>query len=149
MSGKHTSATPNHFDAARAANDVVARLMEADGIQYDDGTFVWERGRLAPIITAALVEARKAPEGHVIDDRGVVRNVLGTLPITADGCVVGEGASPAFWIDGNIIIEGRMGCEPQAYFPDPNVPAMIFSPNAGVKSCYSTSEAAEAAKEKA
>lgn len=63
---------PDNFDAARVANDVVARLMEADGIQYDDGTFVWERGRLAPIITAALLEARKAPEGHVIDDRGVV-----------------------------------------------------------------------------
>jgi hypothetical protein len=31
----------------------------------------------------------KAPPGHIIDDQGNVRKVLGTLPITADGCVVG------------------------------------------------------------
>jgi len=32
----------------------------------------------------------KAPQGHIIDEDGVVRKVLGTLPMTADGCVIGQ-----------------------------------------------------------
>lgn len=35
--------------------------------------------------------ARTAPPGHIIDG-SVVRKVLGTLPLTADGCVCGNGA---------------------------------------------------------
>lgn len=31
-----------------------------------------------------------APPGHVIDDRGVMREVVGELPVTADGCVIGR-----------------------------------------------------------
>ena len=34
----------------------------------------------------------KAKPGHIIDENGVERRVLGTLPITHDGCVVGDGA---------------------------------------------------------
>lgn len=34
----------------------------------------------------------RAPGGCIIDDQGVVRKVLGTLPITADGYVVGVNA---------------------------------------------------------
>lgn len=33
------------------------------------------------------------PPGHIIDDQGVTRKVLGTLPITEDGCVVGHGGA--------------------------------------------------------
>ena len=32
----------------------------------------------------------KAPPGHIIDDQGNVRKVLGTLPVTRDGCVIGD-----------------------------------------------------------
>jgi hypothetical protein len=80
-----------------------------------------------------------------------VRRVLGTLPITKDGCVVGyanEGdeAQPAFYIDGDTIIEGAMGCIPQAMFADPNGLGII-SPNDGAIACYSTHAAAKAAME--
>ena len=34
----------------------------------------------------------KAKPGHIIDEHGVERKVLGTLPLTADGCVVGDEA---------------------------------------------------------
>jgi hypothetical protein len=36
---------------------------------------------------------RCATENHILDDQGVVRKVLGTLPITADGAVACEGAT--------------------------------------------------------
>lgn len=49
---------------------------------------------------AALVEAAREqgraeanapiPPGHIKDDRGVVRRVLGTLATTDDGCVIGD-----------------------------------------------------------
>lgn len=32
----------------------------------------------------------KAKPGHIIDEHGVERRVLGTLPLTADGCVIGD-----------------------------------------------------------
>lgn len=32
----------------------------------------------------------KPKPGHIIDDQGIERRVIGTLPITADGCVVGD-----------------------------------------------------------
>lgn len=41
----------------------------------------------------ATIEALLPPKGSVLTDDGVVRKVLGTLPTTADGCVVGDGAS--------------------------------------------------------
>jgi hypothetical protein len=37
-----------------------------------------------------MSEPVKAPPGHIIDDQGNVRKVLGTLPVTRDGCVVGD-----------------------------------------------------------
>lgn len=37
-------------------------------------------------------DTMKAPPGHIIDDTGAVRRLLGTLALTADGCVPGVGA---------------------------------------------------------
>lgn len=34
----------------------------------------------------------------LLDEAGNVRKVLGTLPITRDGCIVGEGAEPLYWV---------------------------------------------------
>lgn len=47
-------------------------------------------------LSAAIAErdaarAGKTPTGCIIDDQGCVRRVLGTLPRTADGCVIGHG----------------------------------------------------------
>lgn len=33
----------------------------------------------------------ETPAGHILDDTGTIRRVLGTLPLTADGCVFGSG----------------------------------------------------------
>ena len=77
---------------------------------------------------------RKAPAGHIIDDAGVVRKVLGTLPVTADGVVVGTSARVWFNAYGGtqiisaVIEDSRKG--------------WLMSPW-----CWSTKEAAEAAKE--
>jgi len=85
-------------------------------------------------IVRALQAAHKPPPGHIIDDAGVVRKVLGTLPVTADGCVVGVGAQVWFIAYGGteilwaIIHDSRKG--------------WLQSPV-----CYSTAKAAEAAKE--
>ena len=53
----------------------------------------WLQGEPARIadIAAAIDEARTVPDGHIRE--GVTdRKVLGTLPVTADGCVVGTDA---------------------------------------------------------
>lgn len=61
------------------------------------------------------------PPGHIIDDTGRVRRVLGTLPLTADGCVAGIGARVI-----NPIGEEWVACvrnyahEPGAEDDDPN-----------------------------
>jgi hypothetical protein len=46
-----------------------------------------ERARLREALEA------KVPPGHILDDTGTVRKVLGSLPMTADGCVVVAGAT--------------------------------------------------------
>jgi len=66
---------PNHFDAARVAEEIV----NDHTVMNDSGTYMvgssYVRDALLKSVTLALLEARKAPEGHVIDDRGVVRKV--------------------------------------------------------------------------
>lgn len=42
-------------------------------------------------LVQALAIASAAREAGMVDEHGRFRKVLGTLPITADGCVVGEG----------------------------------------------------------
>lgn len=78
----------------------------------------------------------KVPEGHVRTPDGVDRKVLGTLQITADGCVIGEGADLFCWwqpqyTDDGPILEHRHG------------PSGVIDP----KGCYSTREAAQSARE--
>lgn len=92
-------------------------------------------------ITAALRAAAKVGEGYVRDDKGVERKVLGTLPLTADGCVVGNhtrlwvndvGCVTSLPVD-NIGCSERDGAD-EAFW------------EAG--ECYSTPEAAQAAAER-
>lgn len=51
-----------------------------------------------------MSEPVKAPPGHIIDDQGNVRKVLGTLPVTRDGCVV-DYETTVYAIDHGEIIE--------------------------------------------
>lgn len=90
-------------------------------------------------IVRALQAARTPPPGHIIDDAGVVRKVMGTLPMTADGCVVGDAAH--LWTNN--------AGEVNALRADA-IGATEFGEDGDfyeAAECYSTREAAEAAKE--
>jgi len=84
------------------------------------------------LIIHALTHSRP-PAGFVRDDAGVDRRVLGTLPVTADGCVAGDGARIIFpQLDGSLNYEHV--CTRGVLGP--------------IQSGFSTPEAAEAAAEK-
>lgn len=77
-----------------------------------------------------------APEGHVLTDDGVVRKVLGSLPVTADGCVVG--------------VENDHHCADLWHLDD--MPVFVrpeWKSFPGFSKCYSTRTAAESAHEAA
>lgn len=76
---------------------VVWNWCVANGIDYP------YRKTLAECVAQALSAAATAPAGNVIDDKGVVRRVLGTLPVTADGCVIGQHADVWFTDDDGVI----------------------------------------------
>lgn len=98
-----------------------------------------EEGR-AEILSrpANLTLVARAMEQHgIVDCTGptpVVRRVLGTLPITADGCVVGNGHPPLWWRTA----AGRLESSVETY--------IIEICCGGIKYAYSTAEAAESAK---
>jgi len=87
----------------------------------------------------AAYEAGKAasrpPAGHIMEADGTIRKVLGTLPVTADGCVCGELVPLWVWTDDD-------GLQPD------NSDRLFLADYNGhpVEYCYSTREAAEAAR---
>lgn len=96
-------------------------------------------------IVRALQASRTPPPGHIIDDAGVVRKVLGDLAITADGFIACQNSVVWHPTDG--------GCYP---VPDGlNMAAKVYGGArlVDVGECYSTldaaqkANAAEAAKE--
>jgi hypothetical protein len=72
---------------------VLTRNMEPEHIQEFEND-----------ITSALDRASKPAPGHVRDSDGVDRKVLGTLPMTKDNCVIGDGAYVWFMLPG---VKGR------------------------------------------
>jgi hypothetical protein len=82
---------------------------------------------------AAHEKAIVIPEGHIMLPGRRVVKVLGTLPMTADGCVVG-------------FLENTCLYEPDD--DHPNDPTEVDSLNdaADARTCYSTRQAARAAK---
>jgi len=88
-------------------------------------------------IVRALQAARTPPTGHIIDDAGVVLKLSGALPVTADRVVVCYASTP-LWHP----ILGQMDTlagEPYATWRN--------GMGKRTSECYSTPEAAEAAKE--
>ena len=77
-------------------------------------------------IATALRSAAAVPAGCVRDDNGVVRKVLGTLPVTADNMIAGSAAS-LWWLDHTTVVQ--------------HVSVLPIR----VDDCYSTREAAQAA----
>lgn len=71
------------MDFEKMAEDLAKRLYHADELSEQD---------FAEEILTALRAAAFPPKDHVRDGKGVDRLLLGTLPVTADGCVVGNGA---------------------------------------------------------
>jgi len=45
-----------------------------------------------PAIVQALAVRKACHEAGLLDEHGNLRKIIGTLPVTADGCVVGHGA---------------------------------------------------------
>lgn len=98
---------------------------------------------LEAAIARAIDEARKVPEGYVRE--GVTdRKVLGTLPLTVEGDVIGDGAYCWFMLPG---VKGRDDDKPARvmYKPMP-----IVEPDAygGSRKVHSTREAAAEAARK-
>lgn len=98
---------------------------------------------LRAAIVRALQAARKAPPGHIIDDAGVVRKVLRPLMHTLDGAIVQEGDwvfhGGSKWLvsNGKIpVAQALQSCGAFCGYRD-----------IGADECWSTKEAAEAAKE--
>ena len=84
-------------------------------------------------IAEALARLSRPPAGFVRDEAGVDRRVLGTLPVTKDGCVAGDGARIIFpQPDGSLNYEHV--CTRGVLGP--------------IQSGFSTPDAAEAAAEK-
>lgn len=59
----------------------MSETITVDGVEYGENT-----------IRLLQQQANECRERGFIDEAGNVRKVLGTLPLTADGCVIGEGA---------------------------------------------------------
>jgi hypothetical protein len=85
----------------------------------------------------------KAKPGYIIDDQGVERKVLGTLPLTADGCVVGKKAY--LWNT----LPGWKGRDDDKLMRICYMPSPVHDPDEytdGPMKMFSTREAAEAAR---
>jgi hypothetical protein len=84
---------------------------------------------------------KKAPPGHIIDDAGEVRKVLGMLPITKDGCVCGfqievydESSQKSYTIGLNDPWFDEVGVDGEG---------MPFGGTVPIHKCYSTAAAAK------
>jgi len=97
-----------------------------------------------------MSEPVKAPPGHIIDDQGNVRKVLGTLPVTADGCVVGHGVK-LYWCEEPYEISHYETDFDGVWFEDhaTDYYGEAVGKDEPISKCYSTKEAAEAAAEAA
>ena len=84
----------NSIQPSQSDRDEAMTLIEKN---VDGEWRVINPGSFANSITSALTRAGKVPDGHVRTPDGVDRKVLGTLPMTLDGVVAGDGAS--VWIN--------------------------------------------------
>ena len=112
------------------SDEQTAAAIVADAMNACDET------AMEAAIVRALQAARTPPAGHIIDDAGEVRKVLGTLPVTADGCVIGTNATVfGLWTPQYSDGETSVTCSKTS--------GVVCAPHA----CWSTRKAAEAAKE--
>lgn len=97
--------------------------------------------RLRAATESSLRAAAAVPAGCVRDDKGVVRKVLGTLPVTGDGCVVAP--------NGYVWVMPPHCANPAGFgFRVMDISSSFFAtPERDIRwqDCYSTREAAQAA----
>lgn len=102
----------------------------------------------------AVVWTCKPPKGYVLTDEGVARRVLGELPVTADGCVIGDvrdhGAVLFLNGPGDTATPYRVTlCSMHIAEPEEETGWWVIENDElspGAKRWFSTREAAEAAK---
>ena len=119
--------TPN--ERAREIAEAIFAEWQASCARYPEGY----PSPMGPIVERHIAAALTIPHGHVRDEHGVDRKVLGTLPLTEDGCVCGIGGT--IYIN-SIVQKQVVACEVR----DVRF-GWLTSPV-----CYSTREAALAAK---
>jgi NTP pyrophosphatase (non-canonical NTP hydrolase) len=109
------------------SNELDKRLMEAE-----------------KQLAAANATVEKCKAAGFIDEQGNVRKVLGTLPITADNCIVGSNCTIWHPKHGACVCRSDVDSGCWAMTSDP------YSPSSGdlflVEECYSAAEAAREGK---
>lgn len=88
---------------------------------------------------AVLKKSLTIPDNHVRGPDGVDRRVLGTLPMTKDGAVVGSGP------DAIAYLESGLQVRPYLFMAEDPAP-IEFDPSWYAEDCYSTREAALSAR---
>jgi hypothetical protein len=143
----HPTPSPSREQAKRIIDRAVVEwpmVISPETSSYDD---------LIDAIAAALAE-RGARQGCIIDDKGVERKVLGTLPVTADGLVAGfPPGYGSLWGKGRHVEIDRF--DPLCMFYDASTRSIfvrVTGLHGGIEfdgrpigSLYSTLEAAQAA----
>lgn len=83
--------TPTDADR-QAAEKLLVQLRRTTSHSEGAGSINLPISALLHAIAQAIADARAVRPGHVRLDTGDVVRVLGTLPMTKDGCLLGEGA---------------------------------------------------------
>lgn len=162
------------FSSSHSANiDAIVRALQAarsEGIDANDIDLVsphelarqLDSSRSPNIAPLVWVGGRRAaPPGHIVDDAGVVRKLKGEFPITADGVMVQLGEDVWHPESGEALrvgeYEGDADHNKMPLADDCTFCAFFsyYETDTGyseyevydVRQCYSTPEAAEAAKE--
>ena len=102
-------------------------------------TLTKERDTLAAKVRELEATIAACKEAGFVDENGNVRKVLGTLPVTADGCVVGIGDS--VWNCDQWSNHAKV-----LYREDSGYGAVFHTQWRPIEVCYSTRSAAEKAR---
>ena len=116
-----------------AMEAAIVRALQAAREEGMDATDV---DLVAPTPRVVATLRTKAPTGHIIDDAGVVRLIYGRLPMTEDGVMVGVGEY--VWMRRDDLKPGMIVKITGEHW---------IGQWMKLRACYSSYEAAEAAKE--
>ena len=121
------------------------------------GLIEHENGRMCyiddPAIVQALAIREACHETGLLDERGNLRRIIGTLPMTADGCLIALGGTVFVWYEG--FFDELTGSSEPAEWVGETVNAIYQRPDGALigtanfevdpTDCFSTNSAAERA----